>query len=96
MIISEAISYGSRIKYDQDGKIMTSKKIYSNGHKMVRVVIDLELLKFKFIDPVTGMVLYESETKWTNLEVLQRHVKAELEYRLGIRFSKESRKKING
>ena len=92
---SYAISYGSRIKYDQDGKIMTSKKIYSNGHKMVRIIIDLEVLSFRFVDPVTGMVLFQSETKWTNLEVLQRNVKKELKSKLGIRFDKELRKKLD-
>lgn len=93
---SEAITYGSRIKYDINGKLMISKKIYSNGHKMIRIIIDTEELNFKFIDPVTGVSHFESNKKWTNLEVLQRHVKIELKTKLGIRFDKEKRKNTNG
>ncbi len=92
---SEAITYGARIKYDISGKLLISKKIYSNGHKMVRVIIDTEELAFKFIDPVTGVSHFESNKKWSNLEVLQRHVKIELKSKLGIRFDKEKRKSIN-
>lgn len=92
---SEAITYGSRIKYDVDGKLMVSKKIYSNGHKMVRVIIDTELLNFSLIDPVTGVAYFRSEKKWSNLEVLQRHVKTELKSVLGIKFTKEKRQKPN-
>lgn len=93
---SEAVTYGARIKYDTNGKLMISKKIYSNGHKMARVIIDTEELVFKLIDPVTGVAHYESSKKWSNLEVLQRHVKMELKDKLGIRFDKEKRKQTNG
>lgn len=92
---SKAITYGSRIKYDVSGKLMISKKIYSNGTKMIRVIIDTESLLFKFIDPVTGVCHFESNKKWSNLEVLQRHVKIELKDKLGIRFDKEIRKTSN-
>lgn len=92
---SEAVTYGVRIKYDTNEKLMISKKIFSNGNKVARVIIDTESLTFKFIDPITGLSHFESSKKWTNLEVLQRHVKIELKNKLGIRFSKEKRKTSN-
>lgn len=82
---------GTRIKYIREGNIMISCKVYSNGHKMVRVIIDVDKMEYKFVDPVTGIVLKTSEKKVTNLEVLMRHVKKGLIAFLGVKFGKESR-----
>lgn len=91
--MSEAVTYGSRIKFTKEGNIMVSTKIYSNGTQMVRIVIDTETVTFKFVDPVTGVTLREGPTGIKNLEVLQRHVKKNLKTYLGIRFDKETRQK---
>lgn len=88
---SEAISYGMRIKYIKDGNLMLSTKIYSNGYESVRVVIDVDQMVYKLIDPVTGFVFKQSTKKIKNLEVLQRHVKKALCEQLNIHFSKEIR-----
>lgn len=90
---NQVVTYGSRIKFAKDGNLMISVKIYSNGHQMVRVVIDTSTVTFKFIDPVTGIALKHGPTGITNLEVLQRHVKKELKSYLGISFDKETRQK---
>lgn len=88
---SYAITYGMRIKYIKDGHLLVSTKIYSNGHQMVRVVIDTEQMIYKLIDPVTGTVYKQSDKKISNLEVLQRHVKKGLTSYLKISFEKEVR-----
>lgn len=90
---SEAIHYGSRIKFTKEGNLMISTKIYSNGHQMVRIVVDTEAVKFRFVDPVTGVTLKEGPSGINNLEVLQRHIKKDLKSYLGIRFEKEVRQK---
>ena len=90
---SEAINYGSRIKFSKEGGVMVSTKIYSNGHQAVRIIIDIETVTFKFVEPTTGVTLKEGPTGINNLEVLQRHVKKDLKSYLGIRFDKETRQK---
>lgn len=92
---SHAVTYGSRIKFNKEGKLLVSQKIYSNGHKMVRVVIDTEEMIFKFVDPASGISVFQSEKGLTNLEVLQRHVKKSLKSQLGIKFDKEKRNVSN-
>lgn len=87
----DAISYGMRIKYIREGNLMLSTKIYSNGHQMVRVIIDVDKMIYKLVDPVTGIVFKQSDKKITNLEVLQRHVKKGLTSYLNIKFDKEVR-----
>lgn len=92
-MISEAITYGSRIKYAKEGNLLVSIKIYDNGVQMVRVVINTDTCTFKFVDPATGVTFKEGPTGINNLEVLQRHVKKDLISYLGIRFAKEVRNK---
>lgn len=89
--MSEAVSYGNRIKYIIDGDIYTSHKIYSNGFKAVRVIVNKAEMSFKFIDPSSGETVYQFSKKVNNFEVLQRHVKRDLVKLLGISFSKETR-----
>lgn len=88
---SVAMTHGTRIKYIREGNIMISCKVYSNGHKMVRAVIDIDKMEYKLVDPVTGIVLKVGDKKVTNLEVLMRHVKKGLISYLGIKFAKENR-----
>lgn len=86
-------SHGMRIKFLRDGDIMMSHRIYSNGVKSVRVVIEVQTNTFKFVDPATGVCLFKGPEGLTNLEVLQRHVKKCLRSYLGIHFEKEVRQK---
>lgn len=83
-------SYGSRIKFDKDGQYLISKKIFANGLKMVRIIIDTEKFSYKLVDPVTNET-FKEESGWSNLEVVQRNAKAALKEFLKIEFDKESR-----
>lgn len=84
------MSYGLRIKFQKHDHVLISYKIYSNGEKMVRLVIDTQEMVYKIVDPVTGYAL-EVGGGVTNLEVLQRKAKKALKNFLGIKFEKESR-----
>ncbi len=86
------ITYGKRISYHREDKLLISHRIYSDGMKMVRVVINTEDMSFKFIDPATGVVHKVFSRDWSNLEVVQRNVKRQLKKYLGIQFEKEARK----
>lgn len=88
---SKAITYGKRIAYQKKDNLLISHKIFTDGTKMVRVIIDTELMVYKFVDPVTGVCVKVSDKKITNLEVLQRHVKRDLQKVLGCRFDQERR-----
>lgn len=87
--MSKAVTYGYRIKYIKHENQLISHRIYTDGMKMVRIIIDIDDMSFKFVDPVTGMIHSAYKKKWTNLEVLQRNVKKELTKYLGIKFDKE-------
>lgn len=81
-----------RIKFmRQDPNLLVSHKIYSNGHKMVRIIIDTEQMIYKLVDPVTGFVFVSGGEHINNLEVLQRHCKRALKDFLGVSFEKEKR-----
>lgn len=86
----ERISNGKRIKFYKQNGIYTSIKIYSDGNKMVRVVLDSIKMEYKLVDPVTGHV-FKQGGKVTNFEVLQRKAKRELVKLLDIYFTKEQR-----
>lgn len=89
--MSKVITYGKRIKYDKHENLLISRKIFTDGSRMVRVIIDTDLLTFKFVDPVTGLVVKHYQKKWTNLEVVQRNVKKYLIADIGVVFDKEER-----
>lgn len=87
------VSAGKRIKYDIiEGQehIWASHKMYSDGVKMVRIILNLQEMTYKFVDPVTGKI-HESGGGVTNLEVLQRKAKRNLKKFLGIYFEHEYR-----
>lgn len=84
------VSNGIRISFQKQDKLIVSRKIYSNGHKMVRIVLDPEKMEFKLVDPVTGYV-YDQGGNVTNYEVLQRKAKRALKKFLKIHFEKEKR-----
>lgn len=84
------VSNGMRIKYEKQGDLLVSYQIYSNGQKMVRIIIDTEKMEYKLVDPVTGFV-FESGGGVTNQEVLLRKAKRAIKKFLNIHFAKESR-----
>lgn len=79
-----------RIKFHKNGDKLSSVKIFSNGEKMVRLVIDTQKMEYYLLDPVTGH-LHESGGNVTNLEVLQRKAKKAIKKLLKIEFVKETR-----
>lgn len=86
-------SYGSRIKYNVQGKLLVSNKVFLNGDRSCRVILDTEQHNYKFVDPVTGHVLVIGDAGWTSMEVVQRNAKKALEKYLKIKFEKEIKAK---
>lgn len=87
---NERISNGQRIKFYKQNNMLTSIKIYSDGNKMVRILLDLDKMEYKLVDPVTGFI-HDSGGNVTNYEVLLRKAKRALVRLLDIYFTKESR-----
>ena len=79
-----------RIKFHKNGEKLSSVKIFSNGEKMIRLVIDKEKMEYYLVDPVTGYV-HDSGGNVTNFEVLQRKAKRAIKKLLKIEFEKETR-----
>ncbi len=84
-------SHGMRIKYHKEGDIMVSARAYHNGKNMVKVVIDIGAMRYRIVDPATGITLKSGGEGINNLEVLMRKAKKGLKDFLGIYFEKESR-----
>lgn len=84
------MSAGMRIKFMKQDHLMVSHKIYSNGNKMARLVLDPNAMTFSIVDPMNGYI-FESGGGVTNFEVLQRKAKKALKKFLGISFEKEKR-----
>lgn len=64
--------------------------MFSNGTKMVRLIIDTDKMEYQLVDPVTGYI-HETGGGVTNLEVLQRKAKKAIKKFLNIEFEKEVR-----
>lgn len=84
------MSESKRIKFMKQDHLMVSHRIYSNGNKIARLILDTSKMEYKIVDPVTGFV-FESGGGVTNLEVLQRKGKKALKKFLGVTFTKEKR-----
>lgn len=86
-----------RIKFedhsDDNEKIFVSQKIFSDGKRIVRLVIKPEPMVFYITDALTGLVYVSGGENINNLEVLQRKAKKALSYFLDASFVKEKRKK---
>lgn len=89
------VSSGMRIKYIKEGDLMQSARIYSNGKNVVRIVINIQEMKYRLVDPVTGIVRKQGGEGINNLEVLMRKAKKGLKDYLGLYFEKESRELRN-
>lgn len=79
-----------RIKFYKQENKMTSVKIFSNGTKMIRLIIDTDAMIYQLVDPVSGYI-HASGGDVTNLEVLQRKAKRAIKELLNIDFEKEVR-----
>jgi hypothetical protein len=88
--MAKRVSSGKRLRYEKQGNLKVSAKIFSNGRKMVRIVIDPDNMTFKLVDVVTGHV-YDEGGNVTNEEVLLRKAKRHLKKLLDIYFEKEER-----
>lgn len=84
-------NYGSRIKYQAQDKLLVSHKIFANGNRTCRIIIDTEALTYKLVDPITGFIQVSGGEGINNLEVVQRHAKKALKEYLGVKFEKEKR-----
>lgn len=88
--MSQQSSSGMRIRFEKQDHLLVSLKLFSNGAKIVRLILDTEKMEYKIVDAITGFV-YQSGGNVTNLEVLQRKGKKSLKKFLDIHFEKEVR-----
>ncbi len=84
---------GFRIRYEKhDNGELVSVRYFSDGEKMVRLVVDPAKMTWQIRDAVTGNVYEIGEQGWTNLEVVYRNAKKAIRKFLKLEFSKEYRK----
>ena len=84
-------SNGMRIRFEKQNHLLVSVKLFSDGQKIVRLILDTDKMEYKIVDAVTGFV-YESGGDVTNMEVLYRKGKRQLKRFLPtIHFEKETR-----
>lgn len=88
------VSSGMRIKYEKQGDLLVSVRIFSNGRRVVKLVIDTKAMTYSIQDVMTNYV-YEQGGGVTNMEVLQRKAKKHLKEFLDIYFEKETRCKTS-
>lgn len=80
-----------RLKYDKHGHLLISQKVFSDGNKFIKAVINTETIEFQLVDAVTNHVYETGGQNINNIEVLQRAVKRSIQRLLGIKFEKEAR-----
>ncbi len=86
------VSHGLRLRFEkQADNLLVSIKIYSDGQKMVRLVLNEEEVVWHIIDAATGHVYLSGGENITNVEVLRRSAKKALSKFVGISFDKERR-----
>lgn len=88
--MSKRASSGKRLRYEKQGDLLVSAKMYSNGEKIVKLILDTKEMTYKIVDVLTGHI-YEQGGDVTNLEVLLRKGKRKLKQFLDIHFEKEER-----
>ena len=88
--MSKRASSGKRLRYEKQGDLLVSAKMYSNGEKIVKLILDTKEMTYKIVDVLTGHI-YEQGGDVTNLEVLLRKGKRKLKTFLDIHFEKEER-----
>lgn len=80
-----------RLRFEKQDDMFVSMKIYSDGQKMVRLVLHPEDMFWQIIDAATGHVYVTGGEHITNYEVLQRSAKRALIQFVGLNFEKERR-----
>lgn len=84
-----------RIKFedhsDDNERMLVSQKVFSDGVRVVRLVIKPDVMVFHIIDAATGFVFVSGGENINNLEVLQRNAKKALSKFLDANFVKEKR-----
>lgn len=81
-----------RLKFEKHGEDkLVSLHIYSDGKKMVRLMLNPIVPKWSIIDAATGHVYESGGEHITNYEVLQRNAKKALAKFIGITFEREQR-----
>jgi hypothetical protein len=80
-----------RIKFRKEDNKLISVKIFSNGKKSVRLIIDTEEMIYQIVDPINNTILVTGGNHISNYEVLLRNAKKRLAKYLNIKFEKEYR-----
>ena len=89
---TKRVTQGMRIRFEkQEDNQLVSLKMYSDGKRLVRVVIHTDVMVWYIADAATGHVYESGGENINNLEVLQRHAKRALIKFLDITFEKERR-----
>lgn len=90
---TKKIVYGMRIRFEKQAEnTFVSTKMFSDGVKLVRIVLKPEEMIWHIIDAATGHVYMSGGENINNYEVLQRSAKRALVSFLNIPFEKERRK----
>jgi hypothetical protein len=87
------VAHGIRLRFEkQEEDLFVSTKMYSDGKKLVRVVVKPLSAVWYIIDAATGHVYLSGGEGINNYEVLLRHAKRNLIKFLNIPFKKETRR----
>lgn len=87
------VTSGFRVRYEKhDNGELVSVRYFSDGAKMVRLIINPTTMRWSIRDAVTGQVYKSGGEGLTNLEVVYRNAKKAIKNFLKIDFSKEYRK----
>ncbi len=94
---TKRVAHGIRLRFEKHAEdLYISTKMYSDGRKLVRVIVNPESKRWKIVDAATGSEYLSGGDGITNYEVLLRHAKKNLIKFLNIPFQKETRKTKNG
>lgn len=78
-----------RIRFETQGDVRVSQNMFSDGQKLVRLILHPKEMYFKIVDAVSGHVYLMGGEHISNYEVLQRNAKKALAEFLDIEFTKE-------
>ena len=81
-----------RIRFEKQGDLRVSQQMFSNGEKLVRLILNPLEMIFTIVDATTGHVYITGGDNINNYEVLQRNGKKALAEFLDIEFTKERKK----
>lgn len=90
---SNRLLTAKRIRFEKHGNLLVSKIPFSDGKRIVRLVINPENMTYFITDVLTSHVYESGGEGINNFEVLQRHAKVALEKFLDSNFIIEKKKK---